>query len=247
MHRFVRSFVSMAVVLVAGAIAACSSDSLPNTFDGGDGGLEDASLEAGDVSTEAEESSDGAIEASDGDASGDVAMTLNDEQIVTILHVSNQGEIQEAQLALTKAINTQVRNFANMMITDHTAADAALATLFAASDAGPDADAALDAALFADGGLPNAPSWISATLLQETTLQLQTLMLKTGAAFDLAYMSGQVATHSEVLQLIDTVLLPAASSPALKATLMQARTVVANHLQMAIQILNALAAAGTPD
>jgi putative membrane protein len=246
MHRLVRIVASWAFVLVTSAIAACSSDELQNTSDAAtDGGV---TTDGGEASADAEGGgSEGAAGSSDADGS-DVSMTLNDEQIVTIMHVANQGEIQEAQLALLHAIDTQVRNFANTMITDHTAADAALATLFAVPDAGPDADAsALDAALLADGGLPNAPSSISATLQQETTLELQTLMLKTGAAFDLAYMSGQVATHSEVLQLIDTVLLPAASSAQLKTMLTQARTLWTMHLQAAIQVLNALAVAGIPD
>jgi putative membrane protein len=248
MHRFVRSFASVAFALCAGAIAACSSESLPTTFDAGDASLEDGTtLEGGDALAEADGGSEAADDAGDTESSSDVSMVLTDDQIVTVLHVANQGEIQEAQLALMRAIDTQVRNFANMMITDHTAADAALATLFAAADAGPDADAAIDAALSTDGGLPIAPSTVSAMLLQETMLQIQTLMLKTGAPFDLAYMSGQVATHSEVLQLIDNMLLPQATSPALKMALMDARTLVAAHLRLAVQILNGLASAGMPD
>jgi putative membrane protein len=248
MYRHSLTWKSVALISAALALAACSSESLPFAVEGG---LEDAADGAEGSAMEDVEASSQAADVESGEAAAadaDAAMPLSDEQIVYIVHVSNQCEIQTAQLALMHAVNQQVRDFANTMITDHTAGETALTMLFASPDAGPDADAsALDAALTREGGVPSAPSYISNMLQQECMLQQQTLMLKTGSAFDLTYMSGQVSAHSEVLQLIDNVLIPAAASPALKTALMQAATVLSQHLQMAINILNAIAAAPPTD
>jgi putative membrane protein len=245
MYRHSLTWKSVALISAALGLAACSSESLPFAVEGG---LEDAADGAEGAAMDVEASSQATDVESGAAADADAAMPLNDEQIVYIVHVSNQCEIQTAQLALMHAVNQQVRDFANTMITDHNAGEAALTMLFASPDAGPDADAsALDAALTREGGVPSAPSSISNTLQQECMLQQQTLMLKTGSAFDLTYMSGQVSAHSEILQLINNVLIPAAASQELKTALMQAATVLSQHLQMAINILNALAATPPTD
>ena len=54
---------------------------------------------------------------------------LSDAQILKVLMVANQGEVDQAKLALTKATMPEVRAFAEQMITDHTAALARLTAL----------------------------------------------------------------------------------------------------------------------
>jgi putative membrane protein len=153
---------------------------------------------------------------------------LTDPQIVTVLHVAHRREIEKAQIALTRAVNTEVREFANTIITDHTAADAALATLVVSPSGA--------------GRLRAVESPISRTLVQTGKFEQSALQSKTGVPFDLAYVSWRVASNSEILQLIDSVLLPTAQSTALRRQLAQARTIVANHMQTAVHALNEIAA-----
>jgi predicted outer membrane protein len=65
-------------------------------------------------------------------------------------------------------------------------------------------------------------------------------MMKTANAFDVAYMSGQVSEHTDMLQLIDGVLTPQAQSQALKAVLAQYHTMYAAHLTAAAAGLNSI-------
>jgi predicted outer membrane protein len=142
-----------------------------------------------------------------------------------------------------RAVTTEARAFANAMITAHTAEDAALAALFESGDAEAGADAGgLDATLLADGGIPVAESATSRALAQQSVLQITELGLKSNTAFDLSYMSGQVASHSEIIQLIDDVLGPQALDPALKTNIAQTRGTETAHLASAIQALNTIAA-----
>ena len=45
---------------------------------------------------------------------------VSDSDIAAIVTTANQGEIDQANAALTKASSSAVRDFAQMMITDHT-------------------------------------------------------------------------------------------------------------------------------
>ncbi|HEX8537518.1 MAG TPA: DUF4142 domain-containing protein, partial [Cystobacter sp.] len=49
--------------------------------------------------------------------------TLNDEEIAQVFMTVNQGEIEQGQLALQQARNPAVREFAERMIQEHTAAN----------------------------------------------------------------------------------------------------------------------------
>jgi putative membrane protein len=247
MHRHLSK--PIYVALLSGAtLVHCSSDSAPPGQDAGIDGAnpEDALVEgSSDASTGSSDAGTDSSDARIADAA-DAAVVLTDLQIVTILHVGNQAEIQAAQLALTRAVTTEARTFANLMVTDHTAGEAALVALFADAEAGPDANT-LDAALTADGGIPFAPSVIATNLAQQASLEQQALVLKMGTSFDVSYLSDQVSIHSELLRLIDGVLTPAAQSPALRALLAQTRTVLAGHLTMALQDLAALVTGGPAD
>jgi predicted outer membrane protein len=238
-------------------LVACSSDEASNV----DSGVDAAVLACGDAapvdqgSPQMEGSGGGAdADAEAAPSSGDAAdaadanVVLTDIQIVTILHVGNVNEIEEAQLALSKAITTQARTFANTMVTDHTAADALLVGLFSPADAAADAGdaSALDAALLADGGIPLSDSSTANQLRVQSGLEQQAIKFKVATAFDVAYMASQVSTHFEMLQLIDGVLTPEAQSQALKAVLAQYHTMYATHLAAANQGLTAILSAAEP-
>ena len=56
------------------------------------------------------------------------------EQFIGIAEVGNQFEIQSSQIALEKAQSAEVKAFAQMMITDHTAASQKLAAVIEAAN-----------------------------------------------------------------------------------------------------------------
>jgi putative membrane protein len=137
------------------------------------------------------------------------------------MHAANLGEIQEAMLAETRAVNTDVRAFATRMNTDHSAADRDL--LNVAADAG--------------AALTPAESPVSVQLTAMAMQKLQALQPLQGIAFDRAYMTDQVEMHSQVLTLITDVLLPSAVNAALRMQLTIARDAVTMHLAQARSLL----------
>ena len=126
---------------------------------------------------------------------------------------SDQLEIQSSQLALQMSQNPAVRNFASLMIADHTRLSQAKAA------------AALSAGLS-----PPAP-----VLLPQHQAALDQLRMS-GANFDMAYRDAQVNGHQQALSLFQNY---AASGdvPVLKAAASQAIPTIQMHLAHA-QMLN---------
>src|SRR4051794_26713811 len=136
---------------------------------------------------------------------------------------SDQFEIQSGQLALQASQNLAVRNFANMIIADHTRSTQMLT-------------AAAQAA-----GVPVPPP----TLLPAQQAMLDQLRSAgAGPGFDVAFKDAQVNAHQQALTLHQNY---AASGdvPALKATAGQIVPVVQTHLQQA-QMLNVAPPAPPP-
>jgi putative membrane protein len=107
-----------------------------------------------------------------------------------------------------------VRNFAAMMITDHTAANQRLLAL----------------------GITPRPNLLSEQLTLAATQLTQSLSQLTGAAFDRAYMDAQVQLHQTALTLLEEELIPEAETAALRAELEGMRTSVIAHLDLATSI-----------
>jgi putative membrane protein len=152
-----------------------------------------------------------------------VVHPMSDAVIVSVMVTANSAEIEQAKLALDQAHDARVRDFAQMMQTDHTAALDRMNNL--ARHLG------LDSA---------TPSDLRTRLGTEAAGQLLRLALSDGAAFDLTYMEIQVLVHGEVLSMLDNTLMPAARDPALRAELEMTRSLVARHLTMAKELLGHL-------
>jgi putative membrane protein len=105
------------------------------------------------------------------------APSLPDSDFVTMAAVGNTFEIEEAKLALEKAADPKLKDFANMMIADH---QEALKTL-QETDAGKGAKTMLDA--------PHQA-------------MLDNLKGFSGADFDKIYKADQVASHAETEALL---------------------------------------------
>lgn len=150
---------------------------------------------------------------------GAVASPKNDwtdAQILAFASAANAGEIKEAQLAKTKAINPAVKKFAALMISDHTKMQAdgkALATKLAIT---PDTSKSDVTDLMKDG--------------QKDMKDLTDK--KAGKDWDEDYMGKQVDTHQKVLDKLNDAS-QSAKSPDLKNALSDAIAKVQGHLTQA--------------
>jgi putative membrane protein len=143
---------------------------------------------------------------------------LTDGQIVGILANVDDGEIQQAQVALTKTSNTQVRTFADMMITEHQASKQKAAALMAQSNIDP------------------APSAPSNKLKTDGAALLDKLNAADPKDFDAMYLEAQVDQHKEVLAMLNDKLIPSAKDPMLKQQLTSTKAMVQHHIDMADKI-----------
>lgn len=124
---------------------------------------------------------------------------LDDPAIVGIFDAANTWDVNLGHLALKKSSNKDVRNFADMMVRDHSAVRKLgrdLATKLKVTPTPP----AKDFALYKD--------------YVATTAKLNGL---TGAAFDKAYIDHEVWYHQAVIDAMTTTLLPATQNAELKA------------------------------
>jgi putative membrane protein len=151
------------------------------------------------------------------------AAPMTDGQIAKITTLVNTGEVEQAQLAKTKAKNAAVKKFATMMINQHTQANQNGAQLAKKASLTPeDSPAAME-------------------LQSKATQTLESLKSADATMFDSAYMSAQVTQHQEVLDMLDNKLIPAATNPELKTELQTTRTMVQRHLTDAQAIQQTLA------
>ena len=147
---------------------------------------------------------------------------LTDSDIAMIMRVANLGEVREGELARSKATDTAVREFAAMMVTEHTAQNnKAESELSRANIASSDTD--LSRQLDAESGA--------------ATDQLRSLA---GAAFDLAYIGRQVTAHQSLIALIDSKLMPTARKKVVRDQLTELRSLADKHLTRAKQIQGSL-------
>ncbi len=124
-----------------------------------------------------------------------------DPQIAHIAYTAGLIDIKVANLAIHTSHNPEVVAFAQDMVRDHTAVnDQALALLGRLKVTPED----------------NATSQALNAAADARYAQLQTL---SGAAFDKAYVDNEVAYHKIVNSELDTVLIPDAQNPDLKALL----------------------------
>jgi putative membrane protein len=150
---------------------------------------------------------------------------LNDAQIAKITDAVDTAEVKQAEVATAKTKNARVKKFASQMVTQHTQAKQKGAQLAKKANLTPE-----DSTLYND-------------LDTKTSKVLDGLKTADAASFDQLYMSAQVQEHQEVLDLLTSKLIPAASNADLKAQLEKARTMVEKHLTDAKSIQQSLATA----
>ena len=143
---------------------------------------------------------------------------LNDAQIAAITDAANKGEIEQAKLALHKAKDPQVKQFAQMMIDHHGAEQKKEQQLCSTLNVQPET------------------TQTSTQLQTDSQNAISSLSSQTGADFDKAYIDLQVKEHKEVLDSIDNKLIPNAKNAQLKSALEAFRPKIQEHLQKAQEI-----------
>jgi putative membrane protein len=147
--------------------------------------------------------------------------TMSSPDMAGILFAANQGEIDQANAAMPKLANSDVRDFARMMISDHNTALTNVTNVMAASHI-ISHDASFDA-----------------IQLRNKAKQLVTNFNSAGGSVDRAYMVAMVEGHQQLLDMMDRSLIPSARGDVL--TLLQSmRPTVAAHLDRARQILGTM-------
>ena len=143
------------------------------------------------------------------------AQTINDAQIASIVVTANQVDIDAGTIALDRASSPAVKQFAQLMVTDHAGVNKAAVELATKLKVTPQ---------------DNPTSQSLKTGGDKHAAQLKTL---SGAAFDRAYIDHEVAYHQQVLDAVDKVLIPGATNAELKALLVKVRPAFAAHLEHA--------------
>ena len=147
----------------------------------------------------------------------------SDPQIAGIVVTADQIDIDAGKLAKSHTKNKEVSKFAQLMITDHTAVN---------KQAG---------ALAKKLGVKPEDSPTSQSLKTGAAENTKNLKGLKGAAFDKAYVAHEVAYHQQVLDAIDTVLIPSAKNAELKNLIVKVRPAIAAHLDHAKMIQSSLA------
>lgn len=138
-----------------------------------------------------------------------------DPQIAAIVVTANQVDIDAGKLAKAKTHSKEVREFAQLMITDHTGVNKSATELVTRLHVTPE------------------PNPTSESLQKGGDENLANLKGLKGAAFDKAYIDHEVAYHEAVIHALDKTLIPSAQNAELKALLIKVRPAFIAHLDHA--------------
>lgn len=155
-----------------------------------------------------------------------IAAPLTDANIAALLDEANAGDSAGGKMATTKGTTVDVKAFGTLMMRDHHALRVAGLDLVKKLNVTPTPPA--------NDSLPGKVKAAQDILAS----------MEKGAAWDKAYIDGEVATHQMVLGLIDAAQA-AAQAPELKALLTKARPNIEMHLKRAQAIKATLGADST--
>ena len=136
---------------------------------------------------------------------------IDDARIAAVVVTANQVDIDAGQFAYSRSTNDKVKEFAQLMVTDHTGVNKAATELVARLQVSPQASPTSEA--LKSGG-------------EKNLAHLKTLK---GAAFDRAYIDHEFTYHQQVIDALDTVLIPGATNAELKALLIKVRPAFIAH------------------
>jgi putative membrane protein len=145
-----------------------------------------------------------------------------DPQIVGIVVAANQIDIDYAKSALAKSKTKQVRDFAQQMVSDHSALQKSVFALGAKLKVTP------------------AESDTSTALKAQAKEMTGKLKAARGKAFDMAYIDNEITYHQAVIDAVNKVLIPNAQNAELKSALSGAVPLFQGHLEHAKNVQAAL-------
>ena len=143
-----------------------------------------------------------------------VARRLSDAEIFGTLDAASAGEIEAARLASGKASSKAVKDYADMIVRDHSAARKAgsdLAKQIGVTPAPP-----------SDNAMAIAHARVMARLSQVS-----------GAAFDKAFTQAMADGHRMIIDKVNGTLIPGAQNARLKEWMDQLLPTLQNHLAQA--------------
>jgi putative membrane protein len=149
-----------------------------------------------------------------------------DPQIAAIVVTANQVDIDAGKLAERTSSSKDVKDFAKLMVSDHTGVNKAATDLVHKLKVKPE---------------PNATSESLQKGGDENLAKLKTLK---GAEFDRAYVDHEVAYHQAVIDAMDKTLIPNAKNEELKALLVKVRPAFDAHLAHAKHLQSQLGKGG---
>ena len=147
----------------------------------------------------------------------------SDPQIAQIVVTANQVDVDAGKLATSRTKSKDVKQFAQQMITDHSAVNKQAVALVTKLKVKPE------------------PSDTSRGLQKGGDDNIAKLKTLKGAQFDKAYVDQEVGYHQAVLDAIDKVLVPSAQNAELKALIVKVRPAIAAHLDHAKHLQSQLA------
>lgn len=207
----------IAVAAVAVAIAGCSKRDANDTSPMGS--TPDSSAAASGSATTADNApASGMPDANPAAAVATGGQPLTDQTFVQTAATSDMFEIASSKIALKRSHNPAVRDFARMMIADHTKTTASL-----------------KAAIAKSGEQLSPPN----ALPDDKQNQLHDLDAAPASGFDKAYMQAQVDGHQAALDLMSHYGTDGAN-PALKAAAQKTGPLVQTHLDKAKSLLQGL-------
>jgi putative membrane protein len=139
----------------------------------------------------------------------------SDPQIVGIVLAADQIDIDYGKIALAKSKNKGVREFAQRMVTDHSAVQQSVIGLAAKL------------------GVTAADSPTSTGLKAGAVGITAKLNSLKGKEFDKFYIDNEVSYHKTVTDAVDAVLIPSAQNADLKSALQGAQPLFLKHLEHA--------------
>ena len=142
----------------------------------------------------------------------------SDAQIVGIVLAANTIDINYGQIALKTSKDKAVREFAQRMVTDHSAVQQSVIDLAAKL------------------GVTAEDSSTSDGLKQGAVAVTAKLNALQGKAFDSFYVDNEVSYHASVTGAVESVLIPSARNAELKAALVGSQALFLRHLEHAKMI-----------
>jgi putative membrane protein len=138
---------------------------------------------------------------------------LTDANIAAIVVGANKIDISAGEIALQRSENTEIRQFAQLMVNDHTAV----------------LDSAVE--LVTKLGVTPIDNDLVATLTEQSLEHEQKLQSLSGNEFDKAYIDHEVSYHEAVIGVLEEQLIPAADNQQLKKTLISVVPAFKAHLE----------------